>query len=40
MNDGKVQLITHANPSYTLSNAKDFNVGLEKVSLKISTIIH
>ena len=41
MNDGKVQaLITYnTNPSYTLSNAKDFNAGLEKVSLKISTAL-
>jgi len=41
MNDGKVQaLITYnTNPSYTLSNAKDFNTGLEKVSLKISTAL-
>ena len=41
MNEGKVQaLITYnTNPSYTLSNAKDFNKGLEKVNLKISTAL-
>ena len=41
MNDGKVSalIISGVNPSYTLSDAEEFNAGLKKVDLKISTAL-